>query len=238
MAQTVKERDEFPQLLRFDPSRAFAMLRVQALAGDRASQLALGQMHLAGIGCERDGVEARHWFQRAAHQGDAMAMNMLGRCLEQGWGGEPDPELAAVWYRESADHGCDWGMFHYGHMLADGRGVKVDRTNAFHWFTQAANAGHGRAMHVLGEYYENGWETAADAQRAGELYRRSAEKGDYRGQCSWASVLTGQGRIDEACDVLRRVLAGAPTHFVESLREDLRRSGHAQLRDLALAAGE
>ncbi len=227
--------DEFPQLLRCDPARAFAMLRVQALAGDRASQLALGQMYLEGIGCERHGGEARYWFQHAAHQGEAMAMNMLGRCLENGWGGSVDYELAAVWYRESAQHGLDWGMYNYAHVLANGRGVRADRAAAFKWFTQAAEAGHGRAMHFLGQYHEHGWETEPDAERARELYRRSAEKGDYRGQCSWASVLAEQGRIDEACDLLQRVLAAAPAYFVEALREQLSQSRHAELRKLSQA---
>lgn len=231
-----QHNDDFPQLLRCDPSRAFDMVQVQALAGDRASRLALGQMLLEGIGCERNAAEARYWFQQAAHQGEAVAMNMLGRCLENGWGGSVDQALAAVWYRESAEHGSEGGMYNYAHLLASGRGVTADRRAAFHWFTRAAEAGHGRAMHSLGQYHEHGWETEPDAERARELYRRSAEKGDYRGQCSWAAVLTEQGHIDEACELLRRVLATAPASFVESLREELRQSRHAQLRMLAASA--
>ena len=230
---SAKNNDDFPQLLRRDPSRAFGMVQVQALSGDRASQLALGQMFLEGIGCECDAAEARYWFQHAAHQGESLAMNMLGRCLENGWGGVVDHALAAVWYRESAEHGSEWGMYNYAHALANGRGVSADRAAAFHWFTRAAEAGHGRAMHFLGQYHEHGWETEPNAERARELYRRSAEKGDYRGQCSWASVLTEQGRIEEACDLLRHVLATAPAYFVEALREELRHSQHAELRTLA-----
>ncbi|QNK01611.1 tetratricopeptide repeat protein [Dyella telluris] len=228
--------DGFPQLLRSDPARALGMLRVQALAGDSASQLALGQMHLEGIGCERNGAEARYWFQHAAHQGDAMAMNMLGRCLENGWGGAADPELAAVWYREAATHGSDWGMYNFAHVLANGRGVKADRAAAFQWFARAAELGHARAMHFLGQYYEFGWETEVDAERARELYRCSAEKGDYRGQCSWASVLAEQGRIEEASALLRRVLVASPAYFADALREDLSRSTHPELRALATLA--
>jgi len=231
-----KQNDNFPHLLRRDPSRAFEMVQVQALAGDCASRLALGQMLLEGIGCERNAVEARYWFQQAAHQGESLAMNMLGRCLENGWGGQVDHALAAVWYRESAEHGSDWGMFNFAHALAHGRGVPTDRAAAFHWFTEAAAAGHGRAMHFLGQYHEHGWETEPNAERASELYRRSAELGDFRGQCSWASVLTEQGHIEEACDLLRRVLATAPAEFVASLREQLRQSRHAELRKLALSA--
>ncbi|MBV8157501.1 MAG: SEL1-like repeat protein, partial [Dyella sp.] len=85
----------------------------------------------------------------------------------------------------------------------------------------------------LGQYYEFGWETVPDAEVARELYRRSAEKGDYRGQCSWASVLTQEGRIDEACSLLRKAIAAAPAYFVAALRDDLSQSRHPQLRALA-----
>ena len=229
--------DGFPHLLRTAPARAHALLLTQALAGDCASQLAVAQTYLEGIGCERNGPEAVYWFQHAAHQGESMAMNMLGRVYENGWGVPVSQELAAVWYREAAEHGSDWGMYNYAHVLANGRGLKQSRAEAFHWFGRAAEAGHARAMHFLGQYYEHGWETAPNADMASELYRRSAEKGDYRGQCSWASVLTEQGRIAEASALLRKAIAAAPAYFVEALRGDLSRSHHPELRAVAAEAG-
>ncbi|WP_243041008.1 tetratricopeptide repeat protein [Dyella sedimenti] len=233
LSQSATGGDVLSHLLRSDPARAHGMLLAQALAGDCASQLAVGQMYLGGIGCERDGTEARYWFQHAAHQGAPMAMHMLGRCHENGWGGTVDVGLAAVWYRESAEHGLDLGMYHYANALAQGRGVSRDRAEAFRWFSRAAEAGHGRAMHFLGQYYEYGWETEPDMARACELYRRSAEAGDYRGQCSWASVLTGLGRVEEACALLRAAIAHAPDYFVDALRGELEHSRHPALRALA-----
>jgi uncharacterized protein len=234
--QAAARTDELLHLLRTAPARVHETLLAQALAGDAASQLAVGQTYLEGIGCPRDAAEARYWFQHAAHQGEPMAMNMLGRIYENGWGVATNYELAAVWYRESADHGSDWGMYNYAHVLANGRGVKANRTEAFRWFRRAADAGHARAMHFLGQYYEFGWETSPDADAARELYRRSAEKGDYRGQCSWASVLTEEGRIDEACALLRLAIATAPAYFAEALLSDLSQSRHPELRALANTA--
>jgi hypothetical protein len=46
-------------------------------------------------------------------------------------------------------------------------------------------------------------------------------------------VLAEQGRIDEACDLLQRVLATAPGYFVEALREELSQSRHVELRKLS-----
>ncbi|WP_199099912.1 tetratricopeptide repeat protein [Dyella sp. ASV21] len=228
--------DELLHLLRASPARAHASMLAQALAGDRGSQLAVAQMYLEGIGCTRDVGEAIYWFQHAAHQGESFAMNMLGRIHENGWGVPVSYELAAVWYREAAEHASDWGMYNYAHVLANGRGVPVNRAAAFVWFGRAAEAGHGRAMHFLGQYYEFGWETEVDLPRAYELYRRSAELGDYRGKCSWASVLTEQGRIAEACALLRSALHAAPAYFVEAVRSDLRQSSHPELRAVAAEA--
>ncbi len=225
--------DECLQLLRTDPVRLHATLLTQALAGDAGSQLGVAQMYLEGIGCERNTGEALYWFQRAAHQGDAMSMNMLGRIHENGRGVAVNHELAAVWYREAAEHGSDWGMYNFAHVLANGRGVKANRAEAFRWFGQAAEAGHARAMHCLGQYYEYGWETAPDIERAHALYRASAEKGDYRGKCSWALVLTERGHIGQACALLRSAMEAAPAYFVEALRNDLRQSPHLPLRALA-----
>lgn len=221
--------DVLQLLLQTAPGQAHGQLLTAALAGHCASQLAVAQAYLEGIGCERDAAEAVYWFQQAAHQTHPAAMNMLGRCYENGWGASVDYALAAVWYRRAAEHGSDWGLYNYAHVLANGRGVPKDRAQAFVYFGLAATAGHARAMHFLGQYYEYGWETPADPAMARELYRRSAEAGDYRGQCSWASVMVEQGRIEEACALLRSSLAAAPAYFAAALLEQLKDSGHPQL---------
>lgn len=225
--------DDLLHLLRTSPARVQASMLAQALAGDRGSQLAVAQMYLEGLGCERNTAEAMYWFQHAAHQGEAHAMNMLGRIHENGWDVPVNHELAVVWYREAAEHGLDWGMYNYARVLANGRGVPVNRTEAFRWFGQAAQAGHARAMHCVGQYHEFGWETPVDLARAYALYRCSAELGDYRGKCSWASVLAEQGHIAEACALLRSAMHVAPAYFVEALRSDLRQSPHPELRAVA-----
>lgn len=221
--------DELRQLLQSAPGHAHGQLLTSALAGHGASQLAVAQAYLEGIGCERDAAEAVYWFQQAAHQTHPAAMNMLGRCYENGWGALVDYALAAVWYRRAAEHGSDWGLYNYAHVLANGRGVPKDRAQAFAYFGLAAAAGQARAMHFLGQYYEHGWETPADPAMARELYRRSAEAGDYRGQSSWASVLAEEGRIEEACALLKSSLAAAPAYFAVALLEQLRHSGHPEL---------
>jgi hypothetical protein len=56
---------------------AFEVNRQHALAGDADSQLKLGQLYLAGHGCQMDTNQARIWLQKAADQGNQDAAKEL-----------------------------------------------------------------------------------------------------------------------------------------------------------------
>lgn len=212
---------------------------VTALASqhDAAAQTVLGQMLLDGAGCAAAPADAVYWFMQAAHLGSSMAMNMLGRCHENGWGTRIDHELATVWFRKAAWAGLDWGMYNYAHSLEQGRGVRADRGAAFEWFGKAAMQGHARAQCFLARYYEHGWETNRDWERARALYKASAEAGDYRGECAWASVLAAESDFEGARVFLARGLAKAPPLFIEAMRETLDANADARIRALATACG-
>ena len=226
------------RLLQDDPARAAAMLLAAARADHPAAQAWLGQLYLDGRGVAADGREARYWFQRAAQADVAMAMNMLGRCHENGWGGAVDFPLARVWYRRAAALDLDWAIYNLAQMAANGRGMAADRAAAFALFSRAVALGHARAMHFLGQFYEYGWEVAVDRQRAFALYRRSAELGDYRGLCSWASVLAARGDVDAAVPLIERAIALAPAHYLSPLATQLRAAAQMPLRELAVRMPE
>ncbi len=221
------------RLLASDPATAATLLLDAARAGRADAQAWLGQLYLDGHGVAQDAAEALYWFQRAAHAGVPMAMNMLGRCCENGWGTAVDYALAAVWYRRAADEGLDWAIYNIAQMLAHGCGMAQDRAEARRWFERAAALGHPRAMHFLGQYHEHGWDVPVDHARAFALYRRSAEGNDYRGLCSWASVLAGEGRVDEAAALIERAIPLAPAHYLGPLARELRASPHPALHALA-----
>ena len=88
-------------------------------------------------------------------------------------------------------------------------------------------------MHFLGQFYENGWETPVDRQAAFAWYQRSAEGGDFRGQCSHASVLAEQGRIEEALHWLRLAVTTATPAYLGHLAPLLKASCHNALRAFA-----
>ncbi len=223
-------------LLTRSPEAAAAYLETHARRGMAAAQTLLGQLHLDGRGVPASAAEARYWFSRAAHEGEAMAMNMLGRCHENGWGGPVDELLAGHWFKRAADAGLDWGLYNYAHALAHGRGMPRDPGAAVATFARAAAMGHGRAMHFLGQYYEHGWVVPMDRARAFELYRQAAATGDYRGLCSWSSVLVEQGQVEQALPLLQRALDQAPPAYRAELVRQLGQAGDPDLRALALAA--
>ena len=225
--------EELEQLLKTDPPAAVERLRLHAERGEPQLQLLLGQLLINGVGTSRDASESLRWFRAAARARVPMAMNMIGRCYEHGLGTAADYIQAARWYHRAAIYDCDWAIYNYAHMLANGRGVEKDRSAAFRWFKLAAVRGHARAMAFLGQYYENGWEAPLDLATAVCLYKRSAEAGDYRGQCSYASVLADQGRIEEALSWLRLAVNTAPPHYLAQLAPALRRSPFEALRAFA-----
>ncbi|MFC5741992.1 tetratricopeptide repeat protein [Dyella tabacisoli] len=224
--------DALNRLLHEQPDAAAKLLQRAAHAGHAPAQTWLAQLYLDGTGVNADAGEALYWFQRAAHADVPMAMNMLGRCHENGWGTRVDYPLAAVWYRRAASHDLDWAIYNLAQMYANGRGMPQDRAEALRWFARAAALGHARAMHFLGQFYEYGWEVEADQAHAFTLYRRSAEGGDYRGLCSWASVLAGDGRVNEARALIERAIPLSPSHYLDSLVQQLRSSAHTELRAL------
>jgi TPR repeat protein len=227
------DTDALAELVRTDPRRAIEKLTCRPLSVDPQAQLLLGQLLINGAGGTIDAAEAFYLFQLSASAGIAMAMNMAGRCHEYGLGTPENQCKAAAWYRSAAAHDCDWAIYNYAHMLAQGRGVARDRAAAFQWFGRAASMGHARAMHFLGQFHENGWETPASLETAIDWYKRSADAGDFRGQCSYASVLYDAGDIDRARDLLQSAGAKATPAFRDHLIKVLASSDSRAIRELA-----
>ncbi|QBB69763.1 sel1 repeat family protein [Pseudolysobacter antarcticus] len=228
------DNDQFAQLVQSDPAAAARILQRAAEHGDAIAQALFAQLLLDGNGVMRDREMAWHWFQLAAHTGHVMAMNMLGRCCEFGWGRAIDIELAAVWYRRAADHGLDWGMYNLAHLHVSGSGVAMDRSLAYALYRRAADLGHAKSMGIVGRYHEQGWEVPADANAAFDWYRKSAHGGDFRGQCSYASLLAQRGQIEDAVYWLRLAVQTAIPSFAIKLAETLAVSAQAEFRKIAL----
>lgn len=136
--------------------------------------------------------EAAHWYQRAAHQGDAEAQRTLAD--RYAWGGfktkqgalvgriAPDPKAADRWYRRAAASyraAADTGDVAAQTALADlyfeGRGVPRDDAAGVRLLRAAAEEGHAPAQHRLGAYW---WFSVQnDPGEAARWVRRAADQG-------------------------------------------------------------
>jgi hypothetical protein len=218
-----------------DPDRAAPWVEAAAQAGVPAAQLRHGRWLL-----ERGAAgPALGLFLRAARTGDADAWNMVGRCLQNGWGVAPDARRAARWYLRAARAGHAWGQYNVGHLLLDGVGVSQDLGAAYRWYLRAAEQGHPRAMNLVARCLEQGWGAVPDPAAARGWLRRSAAAGYFRGQFNHATVLVGEGRLEEAALLFAAALEGAPeptrgrmARMLASRPEpELARLGHAAPRE-------
>jgi TPR repeat protein len=99
-------------------------LRLAALVSDPADPAALRR--------------AAQTYERAALQGDPLAMYMLARAHWHAEGLPHDPVLTVDWYTRAADAGDAGAQFCLGHMYANGQGVAQDYAVAARWYLAAA----------------------------------------------------------------------------------------------------
>ncbi|HEV3011037.1 MAG TPA: DUF4034 domain-containing protein [Burkholderiales bacterium] len=102
-------------------------------------------------GFKRDYVVAKRWCERAAKQGDPMAMYCLGGIHHAGLGTAKDLPLAAYWFASAGVRGVADAQTDVGIMYWSGQGVPEDRSRAVQWWRLAAAQGNQRAANKLRE---------------------------------------------------------------------------------------
>lgn len=139
-----------------------------------------GKCYANGDGVQKDPVEAKKWYRKAAERGHVEAQYMLGRYC--GSDGE-----AVKWYRKAADQGHAEAQFMLGGCYKVGLcGVRRDCAEAVKWWRKAAVQGHAKAQSWLGSAYLFGDDFYPGVQRdsaeASKWLRRAAEQGDEDAQ--------------------------------------------------------
>ena len=207
---------------------------VQAAArlGHAEAQLVLGQWLLDGNGGPRNPELALQWFLRAAAQQHPMGLNMAGRCYENGWSGAVDVARATTLYKQAADLGLDAGMYNYANQLASGKAITQNHQQALGWYSAAAELGHAKSMTKAGRYFEDGLVVGKDLKMALECYRQGAEGGDFRGQFSYAGMLAGLGKKEDALHWLRKVPETATAAYLEEAGRMLLELPHEDYRSM------
>lgn len=202
-----------------------------AVRGVHQAQVIYGQMLLDGVNVKCDQFSAFHWFERAAHGGNLMAINMVGRCLDQGWGVAPSKVLAEKWFRKAAERGLDWGMYNLATLLTLGEdGIQQNKFEAFHWLRQAADLGHIKSLNLLAGFYEDGWVVHQDLSTARNLYYRAAIGGDFRGQFNYARLLLQEGDLLGSLHWFQQVPHTATSSFIQKMSQYLSQQPQDEIR--------
>ena len=98
----------------------------------------LGVMYAAGLGVQKDAVEALRWLGPAALVGYPNAQMHLGAMFAEGIGGRPpNYEAAAAWYRAAAEQGDPDAQVLLAFAYSIGEGVPEDDVAAHMWVNLA-----------------------------------------------------------------------------------------------------
>ena len=81
----------------------------------------LGLLYYAGHGVAPDYAKAREWYEKAAENGDAVAMSNLGLLYANGQGVAQDYVEARKWYEKAAENGDAGAMTNLGALYGEGR---------------------------------------------------------------------------------------------------------------------
>lgn len=152
---------------------------VLARAGDASAQVDVGIAYALGELVEKDEVEARRWYAKAADQGNRHALNNLGNIYWYGRGVPKDEYRAIEWYRRAAEKGHAAAQTHIGYAYANGQGAQRSDRKAVEWYQKAAAQNEPFALNNLALLYEDGRGGLRKSRgKAIELFRRAAGLGN------------------------------------------------------------
>jgi TPR repeat protein len=133
--------------------KALADLLIAGRNDDHFAARELAMIYAFGRhGFKRDYAAARPWCERAAKQGDGLAMYCLGGMYHAGHGAPKDLASAAYWFGSAAVRGIAEAQADLGIMYWEGQGIPQDRERAAQWWRLAAAKGNARAAGKLREH--------------------------------------------------------------------------------------
>lgn len=108
----------------------------------------IGTLYHEGVGVEKDGKQAEHWFKEAIKAGDRYyAPNNLGDLYRKGAGNvKVSLKKAFKAYLKSED---PYGYYRVGQGYEQGWNGEIDMESAMLWYVKAAEEGHHLALKRL-----------------------------------------------------------------------------------------
>lgn len=138
----------------------------------------LGLTYMAGIGIEKDTVNATAWMELAAAKGFREANHNLGMLYKDAPHGHGQDFFRAFdYFMKGSDCGSVMCMYDAGYMLYKGLGCRQDYAKAAELFMQGADKDHSPCLYMLGLCYRNGYGVEQDEERAAYFLNRAATFG-------------------------------------------------------------
>ena len=163
-------------------------------ADNPAALVALGRLHLGGLGIKQDASLAWLLFEKAAELGFLEGKVMAGRSLLLGEGVERNTRHARRWLAEAAADGDPIAMLHMGLSYRTPYVAETDVQKATAWYEKARAAGSAVALVMLGHMQTTGELGQADQAAAFKLFKEAADVGLADGQVRVAhAYLRGTG---------------------------------------------
>lgn len=134
--------------------------------------------------------KAYEQIQKAADEGNAIALYMMAAYFSQGYGVQPiNNQKAIAYFKKSYKAGYAVAGYDVADSLPDGSPEQDEiRKNAKHNILELANEGDVFAQANAAWGYENGYGTAADDYEAVKWYQKATEQGYARAQCNLGAM--------------------------------------------------
>lgn len=156
------------------------MIKFKAMIGNAEAQTELGMAYATGNGVDKNMVEARQWWEKAAASGNTSAQYALGLLYTKtGYDGvNQDYQVAAGWFEKAAKSGDAWAQYSIGYLYENGRGFEKSDKLGGQWYLQAAESGNEYAQLNVGLkfYYAQG--TEQNHAEAAKWFRKAAQQGN------------------------------------------------------------
>jgi TPR repeat protein len=176
--QSVNSSETFTIYRQENPAQMIARLSQEAGENPRAEH-DVGMFHYSGYAGQRNDIEARRWFARAAARGYARSQGMLGYFILKGFGGAQSEVEAEKWFRLAVLQDDVFAEMQYGMLLSTRVGhPNYEPKRAIHFHTKAADKGDVNSSAMAGLTYIYGDEgVPADYVKAAKYLRVAAESG-------------------------------------------------------------
>ena len=147
VAKTDAQKGQSPKLS-ISPER-LSEIKASAQRGEAKGLVALGVMHLKGIGVEQDGDKALEYLRKAAEKGSTSADYNLGLMYARGEGTARNAEQARFHFQRAAEKGSVSAQYNLGHLYSYSGEMTPDGKLAGQWYERAAKQGFGPAQYNL-----------------------------------------------------------------------------------------